>query len=232
MKRLLSLVAVLAISPITLAQDAKLVSGVELEYVSKELAPQDDFYSYVNEGWLKNTEIPSDQSNWGSFSVIDDEVKSNIRAIIETAAASDAEKGSNAQKVGDFFKSLTNVELRNKLGTKPVEPMLTDIAAVKDSKSMAKMAAKMARTGIFGLFAGYIQPDLRKSTQYAVYFTHTGITLPDRDYYLEDTAVYKKARKDLQEYIIDMMKAFGQEDPEGAAERIVTLETELAKIFW
>ena len=97
MKRLLSLVAVLAISPITLAQDAKLVSGVELEYVSKELAPQDDFYSYVNEGWLKNTEIPSDQSNWGSFSVIDDEVKSNIRAIIETAAASEAEMRKTAE---------------------------------------------------------------------------------------------------------------------------------------
>ena len=218
-----------------IAQEAapkQLVSGLELEYVSKSVAPGDDFYEYANEGWLKNTEIPADQSNWGSFSVIDDAVKANIRTIIEEAAATDAPEGSDAQKVGDFFKSYTNTELRNELGTKPIEPMLASVASVEDAGGLAVVAADLFNKGIAGPFAGYISPDARKSDQYAVYMTQTGITLPDRDYYLEDKPQYKQALADLQEYIADMFETFGLEDPTGAAERIVALESKLAEIFW
>lgn len=218
-----------------IAQEAapkQLISGLELEYVSKSVAPGDDFYEYANEGWLKNTEIPADQSNWGSFSVIDDAVKANIRTIIEEAAATDAPEGSDAQKVGDFFKSYTNTELRNELGTKPIEPMLASVASVEDAEGLAAVAADLFNKGIAGPFAGYISPDARKSDQYAVYMTQTGITLPDRDYYLEDKPQYKQALADLQEYIADMFETFGLEDPTGAAERIVALESKLAEIFW
>ena len=82
------------------------------------------------------------------------------RQIIEDAAASDPPQGSDAQKVGDFFKSLTNVELRNELGTKPVQPLLMQIAAIEDKQGLAKTAAALARKGIFGPFVGFIQPDL------------------------------------------------------------------------
>ncbi|MFN3193624.1 MAG: M13 family metallopeptidase [Aureliella sp.] len=225
------LLAITAASAVV-AQEKKLVSGLNMDYVSPTLNPGDDFYTYANEGWLNETEIPADQSNWGSFSVIDDEVKKNIRAIIEEAAASNASEGSEAQKVGDFYKSLTNVALRNELGTKPIQPMLDQIAAVSDAESMAKMAADFAKLGIFGPFAGFINPDANDSSRYAVYFTQTGLTLPDRDFYLEDKPVYAKARNDLEEYVADMMKRFGQSDPEGIAERLLELETKLAEIFW
>ncbi len=211
---------------------AALNSGLELEYVSKELSPGDDFYRYANEGWLENTEIPADQSNWGSFSVIDDEVKANIRTIIEEAAAANAPQGSDAQKVGDFFKSYTNVELRNELGIKPIEPLLAEVDAVDDAESMAAMAASLFRKGLVGPFAAFVSPDAKKSDEYAIYITQTGITLPDRDYYLKDEPQYKKALEDLEAYIADMMEIFGQEDPRGAAKRIVEVETKLAGIFW
>jgi putative endopeptidase len=232
MLRMICCLAVVLSCGLSLAQEKQLVSGINLDYVSDELKPGDDFYSYANEGWLESTEIPPDQSNWGSFSVIDDAVKEHIRAIIMEATESNAPEGSEAQKVGDFYKSLTNVELRNELGTKPIQPLLDKVAAVTDSKSMAKMAADFAKIGIFGPFAGFIQPDANESSRYAVYFTQTGITLPDRDFYLEDNPVYAKARKDLEEYIADMMGRFGQEDPQGIAKRLVELETELAKVFW
>lgn len=210
-----------------------LKSGLALENVSKELSPGDDFYTYVNEGWLKNTKIPDDRSNWGSFSVIDDEVKDNIRTIIEEAAAANAPEGSDLQKVGDFFKSLTNVELRNELGIKPVQPLLSEIAEVSSLGDLSSMAANMAKKGIFGPFAGFIQPDLKDSSQYAFYFTQTGITLPDRDFYLkDDNPAYLKAREDFKAYAADMMERFGQADPKGAAERIYELEKQLAQIFW
>lgn len=214
------------------AQDGELVSGLELDYVSKDLSPGDDFYTYANEGWLENTEIPGDQSNWGSFSVIDDEVKTNIRAIIEKAAASNAPDGSEAQKVGDFFKSLTNVELRNELGTKPIQPMLDEVRAVEDIEGLAKMAASLSRKGIFGPFGAFVQPNLKKSSEYAVYFSQAGITLPDRDYYLKHSPVYTKARVDLREYMVDMLTAFEVPEPVMVADDLIKLETDLAGLFW
>ena len=210
----------------------KLISGLELAYFSEDVSPGDDFYTHANAGWLEATEIPSDQSNWGSFSVINEEVLANIRSIVEEAAASDAPKGSNAQKVGDFFKSLTNTKFRNELGTKPLRPLLAKIAAVEDKESMAKVAADFASFGIFGPFAGFIQPDKKKSTEYALYFSQSGITLPDRDFYLVDNPIYESARKELRKYIVDMLVAFDQPDAEGAADRIYELEKQLAEVFW
>ncbi|RMF43367.1 MAG: M13 family peptidase [Planctomycetota bacterium] len=208
------------------------VSGLDLQYVSPTVGPEEDFYIHVNEGWLNTVEIPPDQSNWGSFSVIDDQVKKDIRRIIEEAAESHAPPGSDAQKVGDFFRSYTNVELRNRLGIAPAQPLIDEVAAVEDRSDLARLTASLFRKGIAGPFYGFVSPDARQSDRYGLYLTQTGITLPDRDYYLVDNPLYKRALQDLQEYIADMMEMFGQADPQGAAERIVDLETRLAEIFW
>lgn len=227
-----SLAGIVACAVVLAEKPSDKVSGLAMEHVSSTAQPGDDFYTYANEGWLQNTEIPADQSNWGSFSVIDDAVKANIRNLVEDAAKSVAPPGSDAQKVGDFFKSYMNVELRNELGIKPVQPLLAEVAAVTDSEGLARMAAELFRKGIAGPFAGFISPDAKKSDQYAIYMTQTGITLPDRDYYLEDKPQYTQALSDLQAYIADMFKTFEQQDPEGAAKRIVEIESKLAKIFW
>ncbi|MEZ6133606.1 MAG: M13-type metalloendopeptidase [Pirellulaceae bacterium] len=208
------------------------LSGIELEYRSKTLSPGDNFYEFVNEGWLKNTDIPADQSNYGSFSKLDDGAKEAIRVLIEEAGARSAPEGSDAQKVGDFFKSYTNVELRNKLGTKPIEPLLADVRAANDGESMAKLVAKLLRLGIAGPMAMYISPDAKKSDQYTVYATQAGTTLPDRDYYLKDDAQYAQARAALQEYISDMLVRFGHDNAADAAKRIMELETKLAALQW
>lgn len=214
------------------AEPTDLISGIELEHISSTIDPSEDFYEYVNEGWLENTEIPADQSNYGSFSKLDDGVKEAIRNIIEEAAKQDAAEGSDAQKVGDFFKSYTNIELRNELGTKPAKALLAEVDAVTDASSLSKMAASLFRRSIAGPFACYVSVDARKSDQYTVYLTQTGITLPDRDYYLKDSAEFKKARADLEEFIADMMKTFGYDHGSEAAKNIVELETKLAEIFW
>ena len=117
------------------------VSGIELKNISKTISPGKDFYEYVNENWLKTTEIPADRSNYGSFSLLEDETKAAIRTLVEAAAADkNAAPGSDAQKVGDFYRSLTNLELREKLGTKPIQGMLDEIAAVKSVAELSKVA--------------------------------------------------------------------------------------------
>jgi hypothetical protein len=101
----------LAVCPasLALAQDAgdskkTRVSGIELENFSKTLGPGDDFFRYVNEKWLDNTDIPPDQSNYGAFTILAIETKAAIRTIIEEASKSE-NPSAIAKQVGDFYKS-------------------------------------------------------------------------------------------------------------------------------
>ena len=132
------------------AKSGQGVSGIELQYQSKTVKPGDNFYEFVNQGWLEATEIPADQSNYGSFSELDDEAKEAIRALIEEAAAENAAAGSDSQKVGDFFKSLTDIEHRNSLGTQPIEPLLAKVREIKTKKQLATALAELFRIGIAG----------------------------------------------------------------------------------
>jgi putative endopeptidase len=207
-------------------------SGIELDYVSKTLKPADNFYEYVNEGWLKTTEIPADQSNYGSFSRLDDDAKAAIRQLIEEAAASRAPAGSDQQKVGDFYSSYINTELRDQLGTAPIRPLLKEVDAAQDPQAVAKLVARLLRVGIAGPLALYISVDAKKSDQYTVYVTQSGTTLPDRDYYLKDDPQYQSARDAFRVYIADMLRLFEHSNPEAAAKRILDLETKLAEMQW
>ena len=213
--------------------DGKGVSGIELKNISKTISPGKDFYEYVNETWLKTTEIPADRSNYGSFSLLEDETKAAIRTLVEAAAADkNAAPGSDAQKVGDFYRSLTNLELREKLGTKPIQGMLDEIAAVKSVAELSKVAASLQRKGVVGVMAGYISPDARKSDQYTVYLSQAGISLPDRDYYLSEEPRFAEIRKGLQAYMQDMLAAFKHPKPAETAEQLLALEKKIAAIQW
>ena len=206
-------------------------SGIAVDNISQSLAPGSDFYEYANEKWLQTTQIPADQSNYGSFSELDDGVKEAIRTLIEEAAKNQAPAGTDEQRVGDFYRSYTDVETRNQLGTKPAQPLLAEVATIVDSSSLGKVAASLFRKGIVGPFVGYISPDAKQSDQYTVYVTQSGITLPDRDYYLEDKPQYVEARHQLVVYIADMLTTFGDADPQAAAERILELETQLIQFL-
>ena len=220
------------------AQSANLVaadsvdSGIDRQYFSKTLGPGDDFYEYVNQGWLESTEIPADRADYGTFSILYDRTQEQIRDLIEAAAETDAEKGSDAQKIGDFYKSYIDVEARNAAGIEPIQPLLEKVAGIEDKQQLATVMAELLRNGVGGPFVAYISPDARRSDQYAVHLYQSGLSLPDRDYYLEDEDRYVRLREVLDAYIEDLLAAAGHDDAAKAAEQIVNLETKIAAAQW
>lgn len=208
-------------------------SGIDLQNLSKTIGPGKDFFDYVNQGWLEKTEIPADRSNFGAFTVLDDEAQAALRTLIEEAAAdATAQADSDRQRVGDFFRSYTNTQLRDQLGIKPIQGLLAEVAAVNSKAELTPLAVRLFRNGVGGVFAYFIQPDARRSDQYAVYVTQSGITLPDRDYYLVEEERYKSLRGALKVYIADMLTAVGHANSTSAAEKLVELETSIAKVQW
>lgn len=208
-----------------------LVSGVELQYFDRSVPASEDFFRHVNGKWLSDTPIPSDQSNYGSFTILDIETKAAIKKIIEEAGA-DPKPSPIAKQVGDFYRSYTNIPRRNELGLKPIESQLQSIKSVQDKAQLAEVAGKLSGQGIGSFLSFYVEPDARRSDQYAIYVNQDGISLPDRDYYLLDDEQKIKTRKAYVAFIESMLGQIGWNDPSGFAAKILALETAFAKSQW
>lgn len=208
------------------------ISGIDQSLFSKSVKPGDNFYTYANEEWLDNTSIPPDKSDYGIFIVLDDETRAQVRTLIEAAAEENAEKGTSSQKVGDMYRSVLNVDQRNKSGIAPLEPVLKIVNDIDSPADLAAAMGKLVRYGVYGPLAPYVSVDAKNSDEYIVYLTQSGLTLPDRDYYLEDEPRYNQLRADLKTYIADMLAAIGTENATEAADQVFEIEKQIAERQW
>ena len=81
-------------------------------------------------------------------------------------------------------------------------------------------------------FFSSIDPDLNDAKHYAVYVEEGGLTLPDRDYYLEDTEQYINGRSLYRQYVADILTLAGIEAGTQIAGQLLALETRLAEHHW
>ncbi|WP_461505756.1 M13 family metallopeptidase [Rhodopirellula baltica] len=212
--------------------EATKVSGIDQSLFSTTVEPGQNFYLHANEEWLENTPIPSDKSNYGIFTVLDDATRTQVRTLIEQSAEEKAEKGTPAQKVGDLYRSVLDLEKRNSMGLKPIQPVLDVVEGLNSKDELGATIGQLSRVGVDAPFGAYVSVDAKASDTYTVYLSQSGLTLPDRDYYLEDDPQYVSAREALQVYVKDMLNALSVESAKELAEQVVAIETELAKNQW
>ncbi|SMB90718.1 Endothelin-converting enzyme 1 [Hymenobacter roseosalivarius DSM 11622] len=206
--------------------------GLDVANLDKTADPCQDFFQYASGNWLKNNPIPAAESRWGSFNELADKNNAVMRQILDEAAANtSAVKGSNEQKVGDYYYTAMDSMAIEKAGITPLKPELDRIAAVKDLKGLQALLARhqMLRTGAF--FGAYVGQDDKISTQYAVSLYQGGLSLPDRDYYLKDDARSKAIRTAYQTYLTNTFKLAGDNEAAAAknAATVMRIETRLAK---
>ena len=214
------------------ASSSSKVSGIDQSLFSTTVSPGQSFYQYANEKWLEQTKIPADKSNYGIFTILDDDTRQQVRTLIEAAAESESEAGTAAQKVGDLYQSVLNLEARNEAGIESIRHLLDQVDVVNSKPELVSVLGELSRSGIFGPIAAYINNDAKDSDSYAVYLTQSGLTMPDRDYYLEDDERYVTLREQVRTYIADMLTFVGVADPATAAEAIVQIETKIAEKHW
>jgi putative endopeptidase len=231
--RFLVLASLFAAVSITAAQDrVPNVPGIDTSGMDLSVRPQDDFFRYVNGKWVDNTAIPGDLSAYGTFAILHDRAQENVRAIIEEEGRKPAAAGSNSQKVGDLYKAFMDEAKIESLGVTPLNAELAKIAAIKDAKDLPAAFAHALRIGVRLPFSVNVGADQRNSDQYAVQIGQSGLGMPDRDYYLRNDGKFPDTRKAYTTYIARLFALANQSDPEGAAARIVSVETELAKAQW
>jgi len=220
----------LAVSGWAQAQDAELGEwGVETQHISTTIHPGNDFFRYVNEGWLENTEIPAGFSSYTAFHELYLRSEDRIEGIIQDSAASDAEAGTLAQQVGDLYASYMDVDTINARGIDPVRPGLAPIA---DAETHADIARLFGLPGYPSMIGTNISRDEGDPSHYIVYINQGGLHLPTRDYYLLDDERFVEYRAAYRSYIADMFGFLGYEDGEARADRVIALETALAEVYW
>lgn len=208
------------------------VSGVDTSGFDTSVRPQDDFFRYVNGGWMERTEIPADKSNYGSFSVLADKAEADLRAIIEEAAARDAEPGSDMQKVGDFYAAFMEEARVEEQGVAPIRPYLDTIAALESHADVQALMAQALQLGVRVPFGGYVYADSKNSTHNALILYQGGLGMPDRDYYLSGDEKFAALREAYVEHVASMLEKTGHTEPRKAAEQILALETRFAEHHW
>jgi len=203
--------------------------GVDLSAIDSAVKPGDDFFDYVNGAWAKRTEIAPDRTFVGIDSVLNDQIDKDVRAIVEDSAKDPAAYGQIGQQVGDFYASWMDEPAIATKGAAPLTPYLDRIAAVKDKGDLIDLFATVGYESPVGVS---IFPDLSHPTQYAVYASQSGLGMPNRDYYLLQGAKYDAYRAAYRAYVTKIQELAGIPDAAAKAERIVALETAIAKVHW
>ncbi|MCS0628689.1 M13 family metallopeptidase [Telluria mixta] len=208
-------------------------SGVDKTAVDPAFRPQDDFFRYSQGKWLHDVDIPADRASWGAFNIAQENVETQIRTLIEQAAQDKTAKaGSNAQKMGDYYASYIDRAHRDALGVAPLKGELARIAALKDKRQLAALAAHFDAIGAGSPLSMSVQQDARQSTRYLVVISQSGLGMPNRDYYLQDDARLADTRAKYQAHVEKLLTLAGQPDAAGQAARIVALETAIAQAQW
>ncbi|MCW8193582.1 peptidase M13 [Proteobacteria bacterium 005FR1] len=214
-------------------ENAEKSSGVRLDYMDTSIDPAENFFRYANGTWLKNTEIPADKARYGAFTILGDKASEDVKAIVLAAAESEnAKQGSEAQQIGDFYRSFMDTQAIEARGTEPLKPLLAEIDAVENHQDLSRLFAEANRKGITTPLSFYIDNDEKKPDEYIPYFSHSGLGLPDRDYYLKDDERSKQLREDYRQHIATMFELAGQKNGKQAADTVMAIENAIAQRHW
>jgi putative endopeptidase len=210
------------------AAEPSLKSGIVKENFDPAVRTQDDLFRSVNGKWLKESAIPGDRPVSGALTDLRDRSEERVRAIIEDAAKNP--DNADARKISDLFASFMDETKANKLGITPIRAELDAVAAIKDQAGVIRELAVLQRAGVPGLFGIFVRTDSKQSNQYIAYIEQGGLGLPNESYYREPK--YDGLRKSYVAHVAKMLELAGVSEPQKAAERILAIETAVAKSHW
>lgn len=204
-------------------------SGFDVADMDLKVRPQDDFYRYVNGGWLDAAQIPADAERITPSSELDKVIRQRLRQLVEAVPA-DA-KGDR-QKIAWLYRSFLDEAALEKLG---VRPLAQDLERIRHARTVGDICALMGQLGSIGVdspFSNSVLNDADDPGQYALTLYQSGLGMPNRDYYLDDTDHFREVRAAYRKHVATLLRMAGDVDAEAEATHVVALETQLAKAQW
>lgn len=204
----------------------------DVSALDRSTDPCNDFFQFACGGWMAKNPIPPDQSRWGRFDELADRNRDTLRTILEQVAAPDPKRSPIERQIGDAYAACMDEAAVDKLGATPVRPVLAQVEALAGLDGLPALLAALHAQDVAALFNFGSFQDFKDATRNIAALDQGGLGLPDRDFYLKDDAASVKIRQQYREHMRNMFGLLGDAPAEAdrQAERVLQLETELAKV--
>jgi len=213
-------------------------AGINLSWMDKSVTPGDDFFSYANGSWVKTTQIPADRSRIGGFYIADLQREKNTRELFADILKANPTSGTDAL-IANYYNAYLNTDSIDRAGLAPAKTDLDGIANIADKRALSAAiggtiradtdplnATNFQTENLFGIF---VSQGLATPGEQLPYLMQGGLGLPDAQYYLSGDAKMADTRNKYRTYVQTILQDAGYPDPQGAAGRILDLESKIAK---
>jgi putative endopeptidase len=212
--------------------------GIDPSWMDKSVRPGDDFFTYADGSWVKNTALPADRSRIGAFWIADQLREKNTRELFDGILKSNPTSGNDAL-IANYYNAYYNTDAIDRAGIAPAKADLDATAAIADKRALSSAIGGTLRAdtdplnatnyqtqNLFGIF---VTQGLATPGEQLPYLMQGGVGLPDAQYYLSADAKMSDTRAKYRAYIQTILQNAGYADAQGAAERIMDLETKIAQ---
>lgn len=222
----------MAIAMMTVSASAQNASGLKMENLDKKVRPQDDFYMFATGGWQKLNPLPAAYSRFGSFDQLQEDNNKRINTILTELGQKTYADGTLERKLSDFYKLAMDSVRRNQEGIAPVRPLLDEMEAADTKADLQKIQLKYAVFGYGVPFNYGFGADEKNVTMNIFNINQGGLTLGQKDYYVNNDDATVAIREAYKEHIVRMFRLFGFTTAEAKAKRdaIFRFETALALV--
>jgi len=230
-KNLLMMLAMSVMSMTTLA-DEPLKSGLNAADMNTSVKAGDDFYEYACGGWMKANPLPAAYSRYGSFDRLAEDNNKRINGILKELESNTYQQGSIEQKLSDYYKLAMDSARREQEGLQPVMPLIKKLEQAKTLKQLFDVQLEMAKYGDSEFYNAGMGADEKNATQNILNVSQGGLTLGQKDYYIETDEATTKIREAYKKHIVRMFQLFGFSKGQATKKmkNVFHLETELAKV--
>ena len=206
--------------------------GIEISDMDRKADPCTDFFEFANGAWRAANPIPASLPRWSRRWAAGESTKEQLKQLLdETAAAGQAQPGSVEQLIGDYYGACMDEATVNRLGVKPIEPLLAEIRAMKSSADVSNMIGRFHRMGIGVPFFFGGESDAHNPNDVIAKVFASGLGMPDRDYYVKTEDRFKEARAKYLAHVAAIFRLTGESDTRAKAEAdtVLRMETKLAE---
>lgn len=214
--------------------NAELTSGLQLANLDTTTVPGNDFNQFANGGWIDANPLPSDHARFGQFDKLRDDNVQQINTLITDLAASQHAQGTIPQKIGDLYNAVMDSSKLNAEGIEPLQEDIDLINAIASKSEFYQLLAQLSKQGTSAFFDFGLDTDLINSEVYIFYFTQGGLSMGEKEYYLDTDENSLRIREAFKTHVVKMMQLAGKD--QATSERIMQIvmdvETRLATAFW